>query len=150
MRAKRQVFVEQMETSLATGRTDDCWRFARLLAARRLGPKSRRYGAFPETTPSLNEWSSFLQGPGPRGGCDASEVWRGNFDNLLYFWHATSVVGVHSEYAISQEDALELAASGWIALRDNMCKVRKGTAVPPWSCPQELWAVSVASIAKGG
>eukprot|EP00972_Heterocapsa_arctica_P037814 5567719-Heterocapsa_arctica.AAC.1 len=67
-----------MRHAIANHDTAALWKYARILAGKRMGPHGRIYSAYPSVVPSLHDWTTCLAKPGCDGGLGARQVWRGD------------------------------------------------------------------------
>eukprot|EP00972_Heterocapsa_arctica_P111200 16372182-Heterocapsa_arctica.AAC.1 len=121
----------------------ECWRKSRLLAGRRLGPKQRRYGICPETSPTQYDWERYLAGPGYTGGCLAQRVWRGDQQDLLRFWSARRTATDNPVPSSNWQEIGQSADQDWQPILGALRHYKPGRAIPPWSAPIEIWSLSL-------
>eukprot|EP00972_Heterocapsa_arctica_P040588 5981525-Heterocapsa_arctica.AAC.1 len=71
-----------MRHAIASHDTAALWKYARILAGKRMGPHGRVYSAYPAVFPTLHDWTIFLAKPGCEGGLGAQQVWCGERGDL--------------------------------------------------------------------
>ena len=71
-RTRRSHLLWEFRTAWSQRQLATMWKASRSLAHTSLGPKRRRYDVPLAEHPDAAQWSFFLQGSGPAGGCNAS------------------------------------------------------------------------------
>ena len=125
-----------------------CWTYARLLAGRKHGPKSRSFIAYAANYPRLDAWNSYLQLPGPEGGCSAQCVWHGQFADLSLYWDSCRQL-----QAVSPAQPLPMITqqqldNDWNSFQLRLATNKSMKTVPPWSCAAELWQICLSKDAS--
>eukprot|EP00972_Heterocapsa_arctica_P113662 16438399-Heterocapsa_arctica.AAC.1 len=71
-----------MQRAIASHDRAALWKYARILAGKRIGSHGRVYSAYPTVVPTLRDWTIFLAKSGREGGLGARQVWQGERGDL--------------------------------------------------------------------
>lgn len=120
----------------------DCHRLANLLAGRRRGPRTRRYGHLAAARPSIDEWTDFLARPGGEGGLQATRV---EFERERRNWIASldplpPRSPTHTRQA--EDDLYQLA--------NALMRAPRRRTAPECSLPSEVYLMAIRPFVLTG
>ncbi|CAE8633099.1 unnamed protein product [Polarella glacialis] len=136
-----------------SGNWRQAWACGRAMSQQSLGPKGRIFHALAEMTPDVDDWIQAMKQPGPKGGCDATEIWNGEQGDLGSFFrlnqlalvptsaYVANEVETCSKPQLREEQAEELGAEDFRRMQAQLQHHSRGFAVPPWSIPRDFWRV---------
>ncbi|CAE8619793.1 unnamed protein product, partial [Polarella glacialis] len=128
----------QLKAASAAGGSRQVWILARRLAQTGYGRKSRRQGYVTTNSPSLESWRTYLEQPGPAGGCYATVA---DFSSQAPLDIPSIAMAEGARYA---EDSVAFNL-GNHTLEDYddfykcLLRAKSFRACPRWSVPREAW-----------
>eukprot|EP00972_Heterocapsa_arctica_P096069 14172448-Heterocapsa_arctica.AAC.1 len=68
-----ELLAGHMRHAIASNDRAALWKYARIIAGKRIGPHGLVYSAYPTVVPGLRDWTIFLARPGCEGGLGARQ-----------------------------------------------------------------------------